>query len=343
MTNPVGEIEYDKSEGKAVRLLELYFYIEEHPGVKADELVDLFKISSATLYRDIQTLRRIGIAVDVESTNRGGYRIEKGNIRFARIKAEEIRPLLIARELLNKLTFPQGEIFDRLLNNMLNTIREGEITRIEEQMREVLYFRAPLNRRFSMEATEQVSILSKLLEASMNKWQVELTYPSSTDGLAQRTIDPYGLWFGHNAWYVAGWCHKRRALRTFAVDRIGQLKLFENKSFQKQTNFDLAAFVETSWIAMPSLDNEEEVELEFEYRTGCEIAESSWHHSQYFYIPDSELLPVLCRIKLSKTSLESEFLTWILSFGPKVKIIKPQWLIDTLKTKLSLWKKLYKG
>ncbi len=341
MLNRLDAIEYDKSEGKAIRLLELYFYIEEYPGIKADRLIEVFGVSPATLYRDIQTLRKLGIPIDVESSNRGGYRIEKGSIRFLRIKPQEIRPLLIARELLFKLTFPQGEIFDRLLKNMLNTIRDGEIARIDNQLKEVLYFRVPLNRRFSMDAKTQVQALSDLLEASVNRWTVELYYPSQKK-IQPRRINPYGIWFGHNAWYVAGWCHKHKALRTFAVDRIEKLTVLERETFKRPESFNLPDWVETSWIAMPAVaETAERVVLAFDYDTGMEIAQSFWHQSQEFIVPNKADEPVEATFTLSKTSLETEFLSWVMSFGPKVRVKEPTWfrkrIIDCLEKTRSLY------
>lgn len=338
---PNTEIEYDKSEGKVIRLLELYFYIEEHPGVKADKLIDLFKVSPATFYRDIATLKRLGINVDLESTNRGGYIIEKGNIRFSRVKSQDVRPLLIAHELLEKLTFPQGDIFERLLKNMLSTIREGEVDRVKAQIQNFLYFRVPLNRRFSVESKEHVSDLTQLLEASINQWEVVFSYPSSNT-LEERRTKPYGLWFGHNAWYLSAWCYKRKEIRTFAVDRIEKLSVDNKRSFNRPSSFNLEDWVETSWIAMPQEKEKlEEVQLEFDYNTGISIADCFWHRSQNFKIPKKEGEPVIGTFKLSKASIESEFLSWILSFGPKVKVTKPKWLVKAIKQKLQDWQNIY--
>lgn len=305
-------VEYDKSEGRALRLLELYFYIEENPGATADQLARAFNISVATLYRDIQSLRKMGIAVSYETPNRGGYHIDKGSIRFARIKPDEVKPLLIARNLLDKIAFPGGQIFDRLVEQIVGTIREEDMERIRENLNKYLYLRAPMNRRFSLEAKIHVQFLSDLLQAIENQWSVQIEYPRSKE-LSNRTVNPLGLWFGHNAWYLAAWSHERKACRTFAIDRISKLEVLPHKPFKRPVDFDLVQWVETSWI-----------ELAFEHDTGLDIAQAFWHQSQEFTIPKNPKKPVIGKFKLCKRSMETEFLSWIRSFGSKVEIIAPK-------------------
>lgn len=337
-------IDYDKSEGKALRLLELYFYIEDNPGVKADELVEQFGISPATLYRDIQTLKKLGIGVDVQSANRGGYIIERGNIRFARLKSQDLRPILIAKKLLSNLSFPQIEIFNVLYQKMLRTIREDDVHRIEQQLDNVLYFRTPLNRRVSGDAKVYSNILNSLYEAALNQWQVTISYPKNKT-FQERDISPYGLWFGQNAWYLAGWCHKRRELRSFAVDRVGEVVVHFEKPFHRPDNFSLKKWLETSWNAMPAKypDDMEKVELEFDYELGLEISKYLWHHSQQFHVDENSNHPVVATFMLSAASLETEFLSWVLSFGPKVKIRRPAWLVKSMVDNLTRWSVLYRN
>jgi predicted DNA-binding transcriptional regulator YafY len=325
-------VEYDKSEGRALRLLELYFYIEENPGVKADTLAAAFKIGIATLYRDIQSLKKMGIQVNYETPNRGGYHIDRGSIRFARIKPYEIKPLLMAQSILQNLAFPDGDIFNRLVEQIVGTVRDGELERTRQSLGKYLFLRTPMNRRFSLDSEHQAQFLSDLLRAAENQWSIQLEYPRSQE-LASRVINPLGLWFGHNAWYLAAWDQKRKGYRTFAVDRIQGLKILENKPFNRPEQFDLAAWIETSWNAMPlnAQDSVEVVQLHFEYEVGVELAQSFWHQSQQFEIPERATEPVVASFRLGKTSLETEFLSWVRSFGPKVRVLAPAWLQQKLE------------
>ena len=86
--SPQKDIGYDKSEGRALRLLELYFCIEEYIGIKANELVQKVSISRASLFWDIQSLKKMDIAIYYTNPNRGRYRIEKSSARFTRVKLD---------------------------------------------------------------------------------------------------------------------------------------------------------------------------------------------------------------------------------------------------------------
>ncbi len=63
-----------------------------------------------------------------------------------------------------------------------------------------------------------VSILRKALE---NQTTVSIGYYTPTaDALTERKVDPLGLVLVDGHWYLRGWCHMRRDLRQFRVDRI---------------------------------------------------------------------------------------------------------------------------
>lgn len=53
----------------------------------------------------------------------------------------------------------------------------------------------------------------------------------------ERDVDPYGLAFRGGAWRLVGYCHLRRALRVFVVDRIESLRVSEAKP--SQPDFDV--------------------------------------------------------------------------------------------------------
>ncbi len=315
-------IDYDKSEGKALRLLQLYFHIEEYPGVTAESLCGQFGVSMATLYRDIQSLKKIGVLVTTETTNRGGYCIEGGSIRFMRIRPNEARTLLIAKHLVEKLTLPDEQLFDRLTSQVLGTIREGEVERIQDKLNQYVYFRAPVNRRFNLQATTQVSCLTDLLNAAENHWKVKLWYRRSGEP-KERLVHPYGLWFGHNAWYLAAYCESRKTLRTFAVDRIHQVEVQETKTFSRQRDFDLPQWVETSWIATPANTPNDmvTVTIEFDHVIGREVAQAFWHQSQQSQIPEDKTKPVIIQFTLSRQSAATELKSWVASFNGMANIL----------------------
>lgn len=342
MSDSEYSVDLDRSEGRAIRLLQLYFYIEEHPGIKAQQLADIFKISMATLFRDVQTLKRIGIPIDLES-NRGGYRIEKGSLQFLRVKGEDIRPLLIAKDVLQKLTVPQNGIFDRLLGKMLNTVREKEIERIESQLNNVIYFKLPIHQHGQIHSTELMHILSPLLEACINQWQVEFLYESSSGDTDLRTVNPYGLWLSNHYWYLAAWSIRERCLLKFSLDRIQEVIVHSDRPFEKPSDFALPELLEHSeWLPCSYADwSTCTIILELDHATGLKFSKQILHHSQHIEIPEDTTQPVIATFCLSRSMLRREFMPWLMSLGPTAKVIEPEWLKDEVIQHLKQWQALY--
>jgi len=64
--------------------------------------------------------------------------------------------------------------------------------------------------------------------AVMKRQTVRLKYDSTTSGITDRLVDPYGS----SAPYGEGYCHKRKEVRKFRFDRVIDIEITSNK-FQK--------------------------------------------------------------------------------------------------------------
>ena len=64
-------------------------------------------------------------------------------------------------------------------------------------------------------------LLEDLSRAVATRKRVHLTYAGAERGArTSRDVDPYGLFQKGGAWFLTGWCHLRKDLRTFHVGRI---------------------------------------------------------------------------------------------------------------------------
>src|SRR5512138_1202252 len=77
------------------------------------------------------------------------------------------------------------------------------------------------------EAGEEPGVGARLEEISRAvalKKRVHLTYEGAERrARTERDVDPYGLYQKAGAWYLVGWCHLRKAIRTFSLGRIRAL------------------------------------------------------------------------------------------------------------------------
>src|SRR5512145_1042984 len=66
--------------------------------------------------------------------------------------------------------------------------------------------------------------LEELSRAVAHRKRVHLTYEGAERrARTERDVDPYGLYQKAGAWYLVGWCHLRKAMRTFSLGRIRAL------------------------------------------------------------------------------------------------------------------------
>src|SRR5262245_56839297 len=64
-------------------------------------------------------------------------------------------------------------------------------------------------------------IYATLEAATRLRKRVTLTYQTATTGMtSRRDVDPYAMVYREGAWLVVGWCHLRREVRSFRVDRM---------------------------------------------------------------------------------------------------------------------------
>jgi proteasome accessory factor B len=88
--------------------------------------------------------------------------------------------------------------------------------------------------------------LEELSAAVMAKKRVHLVYQGAERrARTERDVDPYGLYQSGSAWFLVGWCHLRRDVRTFHLARILELTVNpaapRTPDFKVPEGFDLHA------------------------------------------------------------------------------------------------------
>jgi predicted DNA-binding transcriptional regulator YafY len=119
-----------------------------------------------------------------------------------------------------------------------------------------------------------------------------------------------------------------------AIHRIKELELTDG-SFEFPKNYDFEKFFNQNFGVI----KEEAFEVDVEF-TGY----SAEYAAERIWSPDQKLTKKkdgTVKLKFSASS-ELELISWILSFGDDVKVIKPDWLIDKIRNIVDSIKELYK-
>ena len=77
----------------------------------------------------------------------------------------------------------------------------------------------------ALEAPQTDATLPQIREAIATQRQIEIDYLNARGERERRTVDPLRLESVDADWYLRGWCHLRKALRTFRLDRIDNLTI----------------------------------------------------------------------------------------------------------------------
>jgi predicted DNA-binding transcriptional regulator YafY len=100
------------------------------------------------------------------------------------------------------------------------------------------------------------NFVALLSSAVQQRQQVRLRYRSWNGEETERDFDPYGIVFNEGFWYTAGYCHLRRDLRTFRLDRIAALEAKEHP-FERPEIFDVLGHVLSSLFSRPGTEQVE--------------------------------------------------------------------------------------
>lgn len=80
----------------------------------------------------------------------------------------------------------------------------------------------------AIEASETDTVLADIRDALSWGVQLELDYSNAEGKRERRRVDPVRVESIDADWYLRGWCHLRRAARTFRLDRISNLAVTED-------------------------------------------------------------------------------------------------------------------
>src|SRR5205807_6901226 len=170
----------------------------------------------------------------------------------------------------------------------------------------------PVRRR---ESPGQQQIIARALEATLNLRQASIVYFSkSSDRTKTYLVHPYRLAYAQGGLYLLAYVPEYNEVRTFAVERIQELSLREER-FTPIEELPDTAFPHSLGV---HTGPPERVELEFEPAVADYVRAREWHPSQAMRDTESGGLHMTLDVCLDR-ALES----WILSFGPFARVIAP--------------------
>jgi predicted DNA-binding transcriptional regulator YafY len=312
----------------ATRLITLIFLLQNRPNQKANELAEQLGVSLRTVHRYFEMLDEMGIPVYSERGPYGGFSLVRGY---------KMPPLVFTPDEAAAVVLGTG-LVEELWGELYRESARGALAKLEnllpqEQVHEVAWARRSLVatglNRADLKA--QTPALEKLRRAIREHRSVEMDYQSSqVPHPARRGLDPYALVHRAGWWYVIGFCHVHREVRTFRVDRISEITVLD-EAFTTSANFELQSYLQNEFRAQPSIL----ARLRFEPAMVHLVA---WNRSYWDTVQQNADGSV--EVSLSVPTLEWAAST-ALAYGPAVEALEPPELRVMVKDWLEATGKKY--
>lgn len=144
---------------------------------------------------------------------------------------------------------------------------------------------------------------------------------------AARPVDPYHTVCFQGEWYLIGFCHLRREIRTFALSRIQSARALEIL-FAIPDDFSLEKFAGHHFGIFRG-DRDYQVRILFSPRHRPYVEEREWHRGQLLEPQtDGSLLLAFTSNHLFEVK------KWVLSWGSGARVLAPAELVEDLRQEL---------
>lgn len=274
--------------------------------------------SQATLYRLIAELRDVlGAPLEQDPETRDFFydRSLAGHFELPGIwiSPEELQALLTARH---------------ILANVQPGLLEDELAGLQSRIGQLLqqegidFSSQPGRVHIRHDAGRPVPgrLFESLLKSLFDRRRLWIRYHGRRrDDVSEREVSPQRLTAYRDRWYLDAWCHRSDGLRSFAVERIQELRPLA-ESADELSAADLSEHYDRAY-GIFSGPAEHQAELRFTAEAARWAAEEHWHPQQQIeHLGDGSLL---MRLPFGNSrELEMD----ILRYGPDVEVVAPKFL-----------------
>lgn len=311
--------------GKRIhRLLAIITLVQTDRDWTPKRFAEHFDVSERTVYRDIDTLRSIGVPLDFDPSI-GGYRINRSfHLPPVHLDAEEALALaLLAEHVGGTDAIP----FMRPAWKGLHKIESVLPAAVREELRagaESIEMRtAP-----AMPSEGYDDVYERVRLALVRRRRLHCRYEaanSSRDDAGELfELEPYRLFFCVRAWYVIGARSDRDGLRCLKLNRFSKIEVTD-RPYAIPDDFSLEGYLGRAWRMIPG-DEDVEVEVRFDAEFAQTAADTRWHETQEVEDhPDGS-----CTMRFTVSGLE-EICWWVLSMGPHCEVVHPPALRERVR------------
>ncbi|MCL2034862.1 MAG: YafY family transcriptional regulator [Oscillospiraceae bacterium] len=289
---------------KLDRLFGILTALLQNDRVTAPELAAKFEVNRRTIGRDIDALCRAGIPVVTYQGSGGGISIAEGfRLDKSVLTTDELSGIIAALKGIGSVS-EQSKV-----ERLLDKLNAGEDS--------VVFLREPvvidLSSHYKAQLTEKIELIKR---AVLEQRLIEFDYYYEK-GKSRRVIEPYFAVFQWTAWYAFGFCTLRQDFRMFKLTRLWNLSVCDEKYTPREIPPDKRDFNarfpdDIKLVAL--FDKSVKYQLIDAYGPDCCIETEDG-----------------LRLEIGFTNREY-LMSWLLGFGGKVKVLKPDDIACDIKS-----------
>lgn len=303
------------------RMLSIHRELEDGKYPNATRLSRALEVSIKTVYRDLDFMRdRLCLPIDYDEQKFGFYYREKvGAFPSIQISEGELAALVIAEKALKQY---RGTTFEKPLLSALRKIEQSLPETISISLTDL---QQTISFRTTAEPLIDLQLFERLAKATAERQQLEFAYRKPGRAEAEtRRVDPYHLANINGEWYLFGFDHLRKDIRTFVPARIKEVRL-TGTIFERPRHFSLEDRLRDSFM-VHSGEGSYRVVLRFSPLAADYIREKKWHYSQTL----KDLPGGAVELTLELSSL-GEVERWVLSWGGEATVESPPELVASVR------------
>ncbi len=318
------------------RVLEIHKIVQTGKHPNCSTWAKEIEVAPKTIQRDISFMRnQLDLPLEYDQLKHGYcYTRPVHEFPTLNLSRNDLVALFLARHALEPL---RGTRLERMLSESFSKIAEACPGEVSIQWNE-------LDEAFSVKAAgvmpADVTLFGDLLDAVRACREVSFEYHKLTANKPeQRTVQPYHVGQIEHGWYLLAYDPARKAVRTFALQRITNLTMLRTE-FVRDPRFNARDHLGGGfgvWSYAGEEKRKHEVHICFEGYAARVVGERMWHSTQAIrkLKPDGSVI----EFQADLSGLE-EITRWVLSWGSKAKVIGPPELVKRVREELALMKEI---
>ncbi|WP_339215036.1 YafY family protein [Ornithinibacillus sp. FSL M8-0202] len=309
---------------KIDNVLAILWMLSSGGKITAKQISEKLEMNIRTVYRYIDTLSTSGVPIVSEPGHNGGYTLLNNFIQAPLIfNLEEQTSLLHAAVFAEEAGYYGDESLNRAISKLSKYSNQEQQKKLNQH--------SSILEVINGVSSSTVPYLKELEKAITDGFSVKILYQKSGEDLPNdRLVDPYRIIYWNNKWYVIGFCHLRNDIRSFKIERVGNLVITEHEFNQPNQFLARDYFMKN---LLPTLNEGKElISVVIKGNTNSlDYICQNWFLGHYL----QERISNQAVFALEKDTIHTYLPNILIPYGKSIQVIEPISLKDRLIEVLS--------